>query len=161
MTRSDSIHLLVLAVVAVLVGAAFGLWAFVLVPSIAVIYVGGVWKRCPYRTEVIFFCLFFAYLALVYLVLSSGPFESSPDRRESISPQARSLIPMLFLAPPLMALLVVVWLFVASMIHRSRRCVAPEKPGSWALNSGHILVALLLAPVIGCGVAVACLWLLR
>ena len=145
---------------AMLVVAVSGRWAYVLVPSLVMLYVGGVWKRCPYRTEVIFLCLFFADLALVYTAMSSGPFESAAERQESISPHARSLMPIVFLAFPLMALLIIVWLFVASMTQRSRSNTAAEKPRSLTLSSGYILVALLLTPAIGGGLAVACLWLM-
>ena len=175
MTRNDLIHLVVLAMIAMLAVAVSGSYAFVLVPLLTMAYLGAVWRACRYRTEAIFVCLYSAYLALMsmlvasmtlpspgteHLWVASGPNVSSSPEKSSISDGARAMVPILGLAPPLMALFVLAWLLVGSIVNPSGTVAAKERRASWSVWSGYALVAILLGPVVVCGFAATFRWLL-
>ena len=62
------IHVAVMVLMALPLAAAFRSWAVVLIPVVVSLYVGFIFRSCPYRTEVIAVSLFVGNLALVYKV---------------------------------------------------------------------------------------------
>lgn len=139
MKSADVVHIVVLACAAAVVAYATGAWALVAVPTLICLYVATIYRRCPFRTELILLSLFSAHFMLVYTGICSLPLFASASEWHLPS---RSVAGLLFVLP-----LVAVGAFVISALRsRPSASVGGMAARGIKLSSGNLAVALLLAP---------------
>ncbi len=137
--RSEHIsNIAVLACAVSVVAYAAGPLALVAVPALVGFYVAAIYKRCPFRTEVIFLSLFSAYFMLAYIAIwllyvlrASGTLIAS-----------NVAAGMLFVLP-----LITVGVFVVSGLgSRANASIGTSATQRVKWRSGNLIVAFLLAP---------------
>jgi len=112
--------------------------ALVAVPALVGFYVAAIYKRCPFRTEVIFLSLFSAYFMLAYIAIwllyvlrASGTHVAS-----------NVAACVLFVLP-----LITVGVFVVSGLgSRANASIGTAATQRVKWRSGNLIVAFLLAP---------------
>jgi hypothetical protein len=130
MPSAHLIHSAVLALAIAVTVCATGVWSLFAVPSLVLIYVGAIYRECPYRTEIVFLSLFSAYLMLGYTGIW---WWHVPNW---IGPGVLFVLPLIATGTFVVAGLV------------SRRKASAGEPGAVRsrVSSGTLVVALLLAP---------------
>lgn len=147
-------HIAALALIITAAIIATGPWAVVAVPSVGALYVWAVYRKCPFRTETFFVCLYAAQLALLFSPMLWAPNFLEPtvapaSASRSVSATASALLA----AAPV---LIIAGFAVAGLASRRRMDSNTAKP-IWGLaSSGTLVAALLLTPVLCTALALVC-----
>jgi hypothetical protein len=138
---ANQIHAAILVGGVLLTAYATGIFALALVPLIILLYVGVFYRTCPYRTEIVFACLFGSYLGLAYtglwFLVWLATFGSASHKWFS------RFVAAAFILLPFVPIAGVIIAGVPSWLSRSRGQAAAPRAG---VNTGVIVVTVLLAP---------------
>lgn len=137
--RSEHIsNIAVLACAVSVVAYATGRLALVAVPVLVGFYVAAIYKRCPFRTEVIFLSLFSAYFVLAYIAI----WLLFVLRASGTQIASNVAAGVLFVLP-----LIAVGVFVVSGLgSRANASVGTSSTQRVKWRSGNLIVVGLLAP---------------
>ena len=149
-------HIAALALIITAAIIATGPWAVVAIPSVGALYVWAVYRKCLFRTETIFVCLYAAQLALLFSpMLWALNFLEPTVAPASASRSASATASALLAAAPA---LIVTGLAVAVLATR-RRVDSNTASPTWGMtSSGTLLAALLLTPVLCTVLALVCVF---